>query len=349
MTDDNKNLIDENLKNLLTPLQLIKFENPDLKNGELAKKMNRSPQHANSVSNRLSEKLEKLGYTKKFIIDAAENPDKYFIATRHVPVSVMRDIVQRYGTIDVLTETINEQRAKLMLNNDWWELLATRSEKMWRTYPFNLISWTFGLTSEDISSHTGYVNTDSETQMFLAQMWVENVVKTCTGGARIYDMLIMRYRDHNNFEQIGKKFNISQDRVRQLIAKAGRQLRHPSRSNKFCIVIEMIFSTTGEVNFADIISAYERKGTFKEMMCTKMSEQSKQNRCVLNKRIEELDLSIRSFNCLQRAGINTVEELATKFQNETPVEIVKSVRNLGHRSYDEICDVLKKLGYPISQ
>ncbi|MGI6071661.1 MAG: DNA-directed RNA polymerase subunit alpha [Lachnospiraceae bacterium] len=55
--------------------------------------------------------------------------------------------------------------------------------------------------------------------------------------------------------------------------------------------------------------------------------------------IDELELSVRSYNCLKRAGINTVEELT----NKTAEEIMK-VRNLGRKSLEEVYGKLKELG-----
>ena len=55
--------------------------------------------------------------------------------------------------------------------------------------------------------------------------------------------------------------------------------------------------------------------------------------------IEELELSVRSFNCLKRAGINTVQELT----NRTSDDMMK-VRNLGRKSLDEVLAKLKELG-----
>ena len=60
---------------------------------------------------------------------------------------------------------------------------------------------------------------------------------------------------------------------------------------------------------------------------------------VLEMNIDELELSVRSFNCLKRAGINTVEELT----NKTPDDMMK-VRNLGRKSLDEVLAKLKDLG-----
>ncbi len=60
---------------------------------------------------------------------------------------------------------------------------------------------------------------------------------------------------------------------------------------------------------------------------------------VLEMSIEELELSVRSFNCLKRAGINTVEELT----NKTSEDMMK-VRNLGRKSLEEVLGKLKDLG-----
>ena len=60
---------------------------------------------------------------------------------------------------------------------------------------------------------------------------------------------------------------------------------------------------------------------------------------VLSMSIEDLELSVRSFNCLKRAGINTIEQLC----NKTPDDMMK-VRNLGRKSLDEVYAKLKELG-----
>lgn len=59
---------------------------------------------------------------------------------------------------------------------------------------------------------------------------------------------------------------------------------------------------------------------------------------VLEMTIEELDLSVRSYNCLKRAGINTVEELANKSEED-----MMKVRNLGKKSLEEVIQKLEEL------
>ncbi len=63
---------------------------------------------------------------------------------------------------------------------------------------------------------------------------------------------------------------------------------------------------------------------------------------ILDMTIEELDLSVRSYNCLKRAGINTVEDLTLRKEEE-----MMKVRNLGRKSLDEVTNKLKslKLGF----
>lgn len=64
---------------------------------------------------------------------------------------------------------------------------------------------------------------------------------------------------------------------------------------------------------------------------------------ILEMTIEDLDLSVRSFNCLKRAGINTVEDLISKSQED-----MMKVRNLGKKSFEEVKSKLNSLGFDLS-
>ena len=65
---------------------------------------------------------------------------------------------------------------------------------------------------------------------------------------------------------------------------------------------------------------------------------------VFDMTIEELDLSVRSYNCLKRAGINTVEELTKRTEQD-----IMKVRNLGKKSLQEIKEKLEALGLSLRQ
>ena len=65
---------------------------------------------------------------------------------------------------------------------------------------------------------------------------------------------------------------------------------------------------------------------------------------VLEMTIEELDFSVRSFNCLKRAGINTVEDLIN-----TSEEDMMKVRNLGRKSLEEVIGKLEAMGLELAK
>ena len=79
-----------------------------------------------------------------------------------------------------------------------------------------------------------------------------------------------------------------------------------------------------------------------EVGSTEILEKSEDNMSekVLEMTIEELDLSVRAFNCLKRAGVNSVGDLI----NKSPEEMMK-VRNLGKKSLEEVMSKLEALGF----
>ena len=77
-----------------------------------------------------------------------------------------------------------------------------------------------------------------------------------------------------------------------------------------------------------------------EVMVDKENDEKEK---ILDMNIDELELSVRSYNCLKRAGINTVEELT----NKTSEDMMK-VRNLGRKSLEEVLAKLKELGLSLN-
>ena len=76
---------------------------------------------------------------------------------------------------------------------------------------------------------------------------------------------------------------------------------------------------------------------------TVVERETAQRDKVLEMTIEELDLSVRSFNCLKRANINTVEDLISKTEDE-----MMKVRNLGRKSLEEVIHKLDMMGLALS-
>ena len=88
--------------------------------------------------------------------------------------------------------------------------------------------------------------------------------------------------------------------------------------------------------FTDLSDALGDKSTVVEKPTDSKSK-------VLELTIEELDLSVRSFNCLKRANINTVEDLISKTEDE-----MMKVRNLGRKSLEEVINKLAMMGLSLA-
>ena len=83
------------------------------------------------------------------------------------------------------------------------------------------------------------------------------------------------------------------------------------------------------------------EGTGEMTVINEKEDDGKTKALVMN--VDELELSVRSYNCLKRAGINTVQELCSK----TPEDMMK-VRNLGRKSLEEVLEKLSQLGLSLN-
>ena len=88
--------------------------------------------------------------------------------------------------------------------------------------------------------------------------------------------------------------------------------------------------------FTDLSDSIGNRSTVVEKVETQRDK-------VLEMTIEELDLSVRSFNCLKRANINTVEDLISKTEDE-----MMKVRNLGRKSLEEVINKLAMMGLSLA-
>jgi transcriptional regulator with XRE-family HTH domain len=126
------------------------------------------------------------------------------------------------------------------------------------------------------------------------------------------------FRQYMTLEDIGREFDVGRERIRQILAKAGRKLRHPSR---------LKYIMNG-LDYKDRINEeYEKRRA--ELILEEVEH--KLNECLDEKPIDILDLSVRSYNCLKRAGIETLGQLRA-----CDIEELMNMRNLGRKSLEEI-------------
>lgn len=163
-------------------------------------------------------------------------------------------------------------------------------------------------------------------------------------------VIVRRFKDHLKLSDIGKELDVTKERVRQIEEKALRKLRHPNRLRK----INAGINYDAKINeLQEKVENKEKELASKlhllrikiEKMNTILQEAGyklKLDTPEDNASIELLNLSIRSYNCLKRAGINTIKELTLKTKED-----LKEVRNLGSKGIEEIIEKLEKTGYAL--
>ena len=134
-------------------------------------------------------------------------------------------------------------------------------------------------------------------------------------------VLDFRYKDGLTFEAIGKRECVTRERARQIYARALRKLCNPQRLNYLKYGISGVVARKTE--------------NAREAALASLPKPEKPEDIPL----EELELSVRSYNCLKRAGVDTLADIAALTQNE-----LSQVRNLGKKSFDEICAMLTNFG-----
>ena len=95
------------------------------------------------------------------------------------------------------------------------------------------------------------------------------------------------------------------------------------------------------IEHLEVVVELSEKAKEEDYMIERESEQNSQ---ILEMQIEDLDLSVRSYNCLKRAGINTVDELTQKTEED-----MMKVRNLGKKSLKEVKQKLDELGLGLAR
>ena len=155
-------------------------------------------------------------------------------------------------------------------------------------------------------------------------------------------VLDMRYKRYMTMAAIGEEYGLRAERIRQIEAKAVRKLRHPSRSRYILMGME------GYINYLRDTAVDERLREYKEEIVTLEkkiaeltdTEYEEEKNELENAPLAELDLSVRTFNILYRAGYSTVKELL-----DADAEKIVSLPNLGLKNFSDLIDVLSEKGF----
>ena len=225
--------------------------------------------------------------------------------------------------------------------------------RLLESIPDNEISvgWPYNLLDILIQDHWPYII--SEDQMD----GLNKAIETLTD--RESTIIFKRYVEEKTLKTCGEDWGVSEERARQIEKKALRKLRHPTRLNiirygyngvqekhelqsdisqlrieKRLLEEELnIIRSTFEEEVAEIQANKELKGKTKAVIHDMVNRG-------YNKysELEQLDLSVRSFNCLARANCRTLEDIINLAKSGTMLKL----RNFGKRSLIEVLTILKE-------
>lgn len=148
------------------------------------------------------------------------------------------------------------------------------------------------------------------------------------------------YKEGLTLGEIAKEFDVTRARIQQIQSKAIRRLSLPTKVNMLIQNVEKLSERDSLKTEIEQEILYLQKELWKIKNTPEVFFEENKERLKIDIDIEELDLSVRSFNCLKRAGIYTVRDLIQK----TEEELLK-VRNLGRKSCKEVKTILNNNGY----
>ena len=197
-----------------------------------------------------------------------------------------------------------------------------------KEYPENLLSQVF----------VNGLSTDLPDDVALVLEYI--IQKTLT--EREGRVLDMRYKRYMTMAAIGEEYGLRAERIRQIEAKAVRKLRHPSRSKYILMGMEGYINYLRDTAVDERLREYKKEIISLEKKIAELTdtEYEEEKNELENAPLAELDLSVRTFNILYRAGYSTVKELL-----DADAEKIVSLPNLGLKNFSDLIDVLSEKGF----
>ena len=194
-----------------------------------------------------------------------------------------------------------------------------------KVYPYNLIPLING--EDDESDIRAW---EEDNKVYYSPRLIEEVM-TQHLTERENKVLQMRYEWGMTLEEVGSELGATRERIRQIEAKAIRKMRTRKRDIMCAPAIDYRKELSDNEVLRNQVNYLQSELDKIRNITPEQREEADKKRSVMETSIDELDLSVRSYNCCKRAGINTLGDLSMKTLND-----MYHVRNLGRRSLQEI-------------
>lgn len=178
------------------------------------------------------------------------------------------------------------------------------------------------------------------------------------------DVLRYRYQKNKTYEELTEVFGVGRERIRQIEHKALRRMRRQTvakllRMGVSAWMDELIEESAERIAeeripkqvhqiLTERLAWAEEKQNEKEAELLRLARDGEMEdpKVILaeNITVEEMELSVRSYNCIKRAGMKTAADIIAKTYEE-----MSEVRNLGRKSLEEIILKLKELGFELKR
>ncbi len=313
--------------------------------------------------NRLIALKDKCGFARDVIAKGTElSSAAIYQYERGTTVPGMEAIVRLSGFFNVPTDyflgMMSEEDEKTLLG-DFWQNFSNYRRKIFEEqcrhrpsyrnaiavresaiapWPYNLIDDIFGSRKQTLTDAPAYPLTQDQ------EDGLAKVLEDLTERER--SMIFAYYRDNKTLEQIAVEYDLTRNRVHQIIVHGIRKMMYFARSVYIAHGIRGCGLMQREKRLEQRereLDRWERKLNIKERIIGSQSRpEENHQRTAASILIEDLELSVRSYNCLKRASLNTVEAVLRSFKDDA----ILRVRNLGKKSVAEIIEHLCRLGFP---
>lgn len=204
-----------------------------------------------------------------------------------------------------------------------------------KSYPYNVL---YDLFLQDENCDVDFPSANEQLCDYDIHLFI-NLMNTCLTD-RERRCIECKYRYGLTLEVTAKAFNVTRERIRQILAHATRKLRcriHKCRkiSRDDYMSLKFAYDTMCR-NYDKMMALLEKISGNEPIDILSVLEKYEQKQAFTDIKIDDMELTVRSYNCLVRAGFKTIQDIVDADSRSVDGKWIFRVRNLGQKSIEEI-------------